>query len=216
MALARAIVFKPDILLMDEPLGALDKNLRQNLQIELKKLHRKIGATIIYVTHDQEEAMHMSDRVVVTNQGHIEQIGTAKELYSRPRNVFVAGFLGECNLIAGEVAGAENGSLSISLENGHQVRVRHGDTPPKAATAVKVGIRPEHLKVGQEAEKLPNRLDALVEEVIFSGSSYKIYVQVGAQVLISAMPNRKDFQTAHPGQKVALGFDPAEAFVLSV
>ncbi|MBT3358707.1 MAG: ABC transporter ATP-binding protein [Rhodospirillales bacterium] len=106
VALARSIVFDPDILLMDEPLGALDKNLRQNIQVELKQLHRKLGVTVVYVTHDQEEAMHLSDRITVMNEGRIEQSGSPQDLYYRPINKFVAGFIGEVNFVT-----APDGSL---------------------------------------------------------------------------------------------------------
>jgi putative spermidine/putrescine transport system ATP-binding protein len=102
VALARALVIRPDILLMDEPLGALDKNLRQSIQIELKRLHAAVGATVVYVTHDQEEALFLSDRIALMDKGRIVQAGTPRELYDRPANRFVAGFLGECNFIAVE------------------------------------------------------------------------------------------------------------------
>jgi len=122
VAVARAIVFNPDILLMDEPLGALDKNLRQSLQIELKRLHRRLGVTIVYVTHDQEEAMHLSDRIVVLNEGRIEQIGTPEELYHRPANRFVADFIGECNhirLAEQRVAGVRPEKLKLGAQAEH-------------------------------------------------------------------------------------------------
>ena len=99
VALARALVIEPDILLMDEPLGALDKKLRLSIQLQLKQLHQALGATIVYVTHDQEEAMHLSDRIVILDKGKVVQIGTPQELYSKPKNKFVAGFLGECNFL---------------------------------------------------------------------------------------------------------------------
>lgn len=217
VALARAMVFDPDILLMDEPLGALDKNLRQNLQVELKKLHRKLGATIIYVTHDQEEAMHMSDTVIVTNDGHIEQTGTAKELYNRPENVFVAGFLGECNLLAGEVVGpSANGLVCVELQCGFEVCIQPGSAAVNSGAKVKVGIRPEHLHPKPEIQDSHNRLQARIEEVIFSGNSYKLYLQIGSESLISLLPNRKDSHALTPGEKITVGFDPAEAFLLSI
>ena len=121
VALARALVIEPDILLMDEPLGALDKNLRQSIQEELKELHRQVGATIVYVTHDQEEALHLSDRIVILDQGRVVQAGTARELYFAPSNPFVAGFLGECNFLKlddGSEAGLRPEALSIATASG--------------------------------------------------------------------------------------------------
>ena len=117
VALARALVINPDILLMDEPLGALDKNLRQSIQLQLKTLHREIGATIIYVTHDQEEALHLSDRIVILDEGRIVQAGPSRELYFSPVNPFVAGFLGECNFLTlddGSEIGLRPEALSIA------------------------------------------------------------------------------------------------------
>lgn len=122
VALARALVIEPDILLMDEPLGALDKNLRQSIQMELKQLHREVGATIVYVTHDQEEALHLSDRIVILDQGRVVQAGTARELYFAPANPFVAGFLGECNF--------------LTLEDGSEVGLR-----PEALSIATVGSK---------------------------------------------------------------------------
>jgi putative spermidine/putrescine transport system ATP-binding protein len=117
VALARALVIDPDILLMDEPLGALDKNLRQSIQLQLKQLHRDVGVTIVYVTHDQEEALHLSDRIVILDDGKVVQAGAARELYFEPVNPFVAGFLGECNFLAldgGSEVGIRPESLSIA------------------------------------------------------------------------------------------------------
>ena len=117
VALARALVINPDILLMDEPLGALDKNLRQSIQLQLKALHREVGATIVYVTHDQEEALHLSDRIVILDEGRVVQAGPSRDLYFRPVNRFVAGFLGECNFLTlddGSSAGLRPEALSIA------------------------------------------------------------------------------------------------------
>ena len=122
VAVARAIVFNPDILLMDEPLGALDKNLRQSLQIELKRLHRRLGVTIVYVTHDQEEAMHLSDRIVVLKEGSTEQVGTPEQLYHHPVNRFVADFIGECNHIQLDqqrLAGVRPEKLKLGAQANH-------------------------------------------------------------------------------------------------
>src|ERR1700720_2867371 len=115
IALARCIVYRPAIILMDEPLGALDKKLRDQMQLEIKRIHRELGTTIVYVTHDQEEAMTMSDRICLMNAGAIEQLGTPQDLYFRPRSVFVADFLGESNLLSATVRGVDGDGLDIVL-----------------------------------------------------------------------------------------------------
>lgn len=215
VAVARAIVFNPDILLMDEPLGALDKNLRQNLQIELKKIHRKLGATIIYVTHDQEEAMHMSDKIVVTNNGQIEQIGCAVELYNHPDNVFVAGFLGECNLIPATVQDSSKGKVQIQFESGQTVLMSQEKESFSAGESVILGIRPEYLYTGSQAQAAENKFKGAVEEVIFSGDSYKLFIQFMDQTLISSTPNRHDLDPGTVGQNLDFGFNSSESFLLS-
>jgi spermidine/putrescine ABC transporter ATP-binding subunit len=214
VALARAMVFQPDILLMDEPLGALDKNLRQSLQVELKRLHGRLGVTVIYVTHDQEEAMHLSDRIVVTRAGLVEQIGSPEELYNGPRNVFVASFLGECNLLKGTLESKGPERSHVRLENGKSVWVLHAEDLLREKDTVMVGIRPEHLRVGNEAEGVINRLEGHVDSVIFCGNDYKIYVHDGRQIIVSTQPNRKDLRPVKPGDMIQLFFSPEEAFLL--
>ena len=154
-ALARALVFDPDILLMDEPLGALDKNLRQNIQLELKNLHRRLAVTIVYVTHDQEEAMHLSDRILVLDEGGVVQVGSPEELYHTPANRFVAGFVGECNLFPGDRTGGY------------------------------ISVRPEKLRVGRDAEGCDLTVPAELSEVIFVGSGYKLLLRSGKLDLIA-------------------------------
>ena len=215
VALARALVFSPDILLMDEPLGALDKNLRQNLQVELKKLHRRLGVTIIYVTHDQEEAMHLSDKVVVTNAGHVEQIGTSDDLYNKPDNVFVASFLGECNLMPGRVEASAQGTATVKLENGHTVAVEQNANLFSVNDPVMMGIRPENLRIGAADDQQMNIFEVKVDEVIFSGENYKHYLQDNLQTLIATLPNRKGIEPSNPGDTINLGFSQEDAFLLA-
>src|ERR1700750_51012 len=142
VALARALVMRPRVLLLDEPLGALDLKLRKEMQIELKRIQSEVGITLVHVTHDQEEAMTMADRIVIMNGGHIEQEGTPTELYEKPRTPFVAGFLGASNLLEGEVLGEG----TVKLSDGTIVRV-----PPEALTrtgTVQIGVRPEKIRIG--------------------------------------------------------------------
>ena len=165
VALARALVNRPRVLLLDEPLGALDLKLRKAMQLELKRIQHEVGITFVHVTHDQEEAMTMADRIAIMNSGRIEQIGTPSELYENPRTAFVAGFLGVSNLLEGEVLG--EGTLKLS--DGTIVRV-----PPEALTrvgTVQIGVRPEKIRIGggrselalgnRHRERLHRGLDAV-------------------------------------------------------
>nr|WP_246505171.1 ABC transporter ATP-binding protein [Microvirga antarctica] len=144
VALARAIVFEPPVLLMDEPLSALDKYLRSHLQTEIKRIQRDLGVTVVYVTHDQDEAMTMSDRICVMHQGKIRQVGSPEDLYERPLDAFVAGFLGESNMLDATIASTGDGVAILSLGgDGVPVPARNG----VAGATVKVSVRPEHIHV---------------------------------------------------------------------
>ncbi len=147
MALARAIVFDPPVILMDEPLGALDKKLRSHMQVELKQLQRRLGATVIYVTHDQEEALTMSDRVAVMDKGRLVQLGTPRELYDRPATAFVADFIGEMNLLPGTVrrGGAGGGALHGALAGGSGAGARRRRCRPGPPS--RLAVRPEHVRL---------------------------------------------------------------------
>ncbi len=145
VALARALINHPRVLLLDEPLGALDLKLRKQMQLELKRIQTEVGITFIYVTHDQEEAMTMSDRIAVMRAGRIEQLGTPEELYERPTTAFVAGFLGVSNLLDGEVAGRDGSLVTVRLPDGTVLRAPADGTAPSGP--VRVGVRPEKLKV---------------------------------------------------------------------
>ena len=147
VALARGLVFNPDVLLLDEPLGALDKNLREQMQVEIKRIHREVGITMIYVTHDQTEAMTMSDRVAVFRNGRIEQVGSPLEVYNRPANRFVGEFIGDSNFFAGRVDPARPG-MGRAAGIG-PVRIASADAP---AGEVDVMIRPERLRAAQPAQ----------------------------------------------------------------
>ncbi|MBW6425760.1 ABC transporter ATP-binding protein [Rhizobium sp. XQZ8] len=178
IALARAFVANPSIVLMDEPLGALDKKLRDHLQFEIKRLHAELGMTVLYVTHDQEEAMVMSDRICLMNRGQIEQIGTPQELYFQPKTLFAADFLGESNLIAGTIVGEENDCLTLELPGIGTVRVRSGNTPVSGSDIVHF-TRPESLSVLLDADLRDNRVRGQVKEVFVSGAITKLFVDVG-------------------------------------
>lgn len=175
VALARAMVFEPRVLLMDEPLGALDKKLREHMQIEIMRLHRDLGVTVLYVTHDQEEALVMSDRIAVFNHGRIEQIGTPADLYDNPETQFVADFIGETNFISGKVIGFE--------DNGHAVLEGPGKVIAPACDSISIGdkavatVRPERLNVvGLDEVDGINSLTAKVSDIIYIGQARKLIV----------------------------------------
>jgi spermidine/putrescine ABC transporter ATP-binding subunit len=172
VALARAMVYRPALLLMDEPLGALDKKLREQLQLEIKRVQRERAISVLYVTHDQEEALTMSDRIAVFNHGRIEQIGTPEELYDRPQTRFVAGFIGDTNFIEGRVVASAGNACEVETAGG---RVRAGLRQPIAAGAkVVVAVRPERVMLAPGGEGLAGT----VTDTIFLGTARKYVVQL--------------------------------------
>jgi putative spermidine/putrescine transport system ATP-binding protein len=176
VALARAMVYSPRVLLMDEPLGALDKKLRDSLQLEIKRIHAELGTTFVYVTHDQDEALVLSDRIAVFNDGHIEQVGTAQDLYDRPESVFVAQFLGESALFHGTAAPTGSG-CGLSGSEG-LLRAGRGALPEGSpATLV---VRPERLRVLLRSTDRPsgNAVPGRVTQEIYLGNSRKLLVQL--------------------------------------
>jgi putative spermidine/putrescine transport system ATP-binding protein len=180
VALARAIVFEPPLLLMDEPLGALDKKLREQMQLEIKQLHRNLGISIIYVTHDQEEALTMSDRIAVFNNGRIEQLGTPSDLYEHPKTRFVANFIGETNLFLGSVSDVSLGWCEINC-GGIKLRAR---TRGGIATGQKVAVavRPERTLLcgpGEIRSPAENRVTGTISETVYLGRSRKYVVSAG-------------------------------------
>ncbi len=169
VALARAIVCEPKVLLLDEPLSALDARLRSQMRGELKKLQRRLGITFVFVTHDQEEALTMSDRVAVMNNGRIEQIGTATEIYHHPRTEFVAGFIGETNIVEAEVLRSEDGLLLCRLEGGLELQVKGSDR--SAGQKMLVSVRPEKIRLQKLRPEQPtNVFESSVSSEVFKGA----------------------------------------------
>jgi spermidine/putrescine transport system ATP-binding protein len=189
VALARALVNYPKVLLLDEPLGALDLKLRKGLQIELKRIQREVGITFLYVTHDQEEALTMSDRIAVMNDGRIEQLGSAEDVYERPRTTFVAGFIGVSNLMPGVVVSANGDSGSVRLDSGVEVTTAvDGLAPGDRCYAV---VRPEKLRiVPADGPTDGPAVDGVVESSVFLGTSTQIVVRLAGDVPITVLvPN---------------------------
>ncbi|MEO8276780.1 MAG: ABC transporter ATP-binding protein [Thermoanaerobaculia bacterium] len=169
VALARALINRPKVLLLDEPLGALDLKLRKELQVELLALQRSVGITFIFVTHDQEEALVLSDRIAVMRAGKIEQMGEAEALYERPRSRFVSQFLGSCNLLEGEISGEDAGEIRVSTPSGTMYVSRPAVDLP-SGRKVTLAIRPEKVALASPGEAGTNRLPGTVEQLIYIGS----------------------------------------------
>jgi spermidine/putrescine transport system ATP-binding protein len=206
VALARALVLHPAVLLLDEPLGALDAKLRRQLQVELKQLQAQVGITFVYVTHDQEEALTMSDRIAVINRGRIEQAASPQDLYEEPANAFVADFLGVSNLMDATVAGPSAGGAGaeVKLSGNFSVEVRRGDVAHRGTA--KVLIRPERIGVEPAGTPGPNRLPGLLTNVVYLGSSLQLAIQLASGHAVTALvPNNDDDAASAwtPGAAVA-------------
>ena len=172
VALARAIVFNPPLLLLDEPLGALDKNLRKQMQLEIMRIQEKIGITTISVTHDQEEALIMSDRICVMNNGRVEQVDSPEKIYKQPKNRFVAEFIGEINLIKGEVVGITGEIAKVKIKDDLTVDVKIDDTQTDIkGKSMLIAIRPENIQIVQEQSEFHNTIRAKVLDTIYVGDS---------------------------------------------
>ena len=213
VALARAIVFEPPVILMDEPLGALDKKLRQHMQTELRQLQRRLGATVIYVTHDQEEALTMSDRVAVMNGGRLVQLGPPRELYDRPANAFVADFLGEMNLIPGTVTAVSAGECSVHTAAGTVVGSLMG-TVAQPGAAVRLAVRPEHVSLADS--DAADGLRGHVVQCVFNGASTAVLVEfAGGTVLRADVGARSTVAGLQPGTPVTAHWPPGHATVFA-
>jgi spermidine/putrescine ABC transporter ATP-binding subunit len=216
VALARAVVTRPRVLLLDEPLGALDKRLRQQMQIELKQIQREIGITTVFVTHDQEEALTLSDRIAIFNEGRVVQVGAPHAVYERPHTAFAANFLGDANFFRGRSAGSQQDIGRIELEGGGAVYTR--DPLPAAGSEVTVAVRPEKLLVraAQEAilaGRAGNILTGSVLQAVYSGNSITYRVRCGATEMTVFEQNR----AANPwevGAAVQLTWDPLHSVIV--
>ena len=213
VALARALVVEPKVLLLDEPLSNLDAKLRLEMREELKKLQRKLGITTVYVTHDQTEALSMSDRIAVIYKGRIQQVGRPEELYFRPANLFVASFLGRSNVLDGDVLGEEvPGRLIVSVPglNEDLVVVYEGDEPPEGK--VRVVIRPESITLARPTD-VENVVETVVETVMFMGDKIEVRLATQEASLVSYMSNR--LQIAE-GARVRIRIPPDHIILLPV
>jgi putative spermidine/putrescine transport system ATP-binding protein len=219
VALARAIVFNPRVLLMDEPLGALDKKLREGLQLEIRRLHEELGITFIYVTHDQEEALVMSDRIAVMNQGRIEQLGSPVDLYDRPNSRFVAEFIGESNFLDG--IALDGGSRVNQVRIGDDVVSAIGREDVASGMGVVLAVRPEKLSFREEGEALPleqlNHLATTVREGTFIGEMRRYVVETAAGLRLTLkQPLRYGIRHYEPGDEVELEWHVEDTRIVSI
>ncbi len=217
IALARALVNEPRVLLLDEPLGALDLKLRKQMQLELKRIQDEVGITFLYVTHDQEEAMVMSDRLAVMNGGHVEQVATPEEAYDRPATEFVAGFLGASNLLPGRVAERRDGLVRVELDRGGSVLAVAQDDLADGSF-VHFGVRPEKLRLAGMREEVPSRtnmLDGRVTLVTYIGVSHQYSVELpgGGELTVYAQ-NAGGVALPQEGDAVRVLWEPEHTFIV--
>ncbi len=219
VALARALVFAPALVLMDEPLGALDKQLRAEMQLEIRHLHEQLGVTVVYVTHDQEEALTLSDRIAVFHHGAVQQLDAPATLYERPANAFVARFIGENNRLAGTVSGidSEDGMVKVALAGGRSLWAMRGDCGAAGARAV-VSVRPERIALapGPAADLSEDAIPARVVETIYLGDHVRVRLALegGAEVMA-----KRPIAAADPrlvaGAEAAVAWQPEHAIAFA-
>jgi putative spermidine/putrescine transport system ATP-binding protein len=206
VALARALVFEPKLVLMDEPLGALDKQLREHMQLEVKHIHRDLGVTVVYVTHDQGEALTMSDRIAVFNDGAIQQLATPDDLYERPQNSFVAQFIGENNKLQGTIVAMNGTGCQVEVAGGSRidalaVRVDGVGTPTT------LSLRPERVRLNPTNGACSNVFSAKVEELIYLGDHTRVRTSVcGNRDFVIKVPNAEGVPSLEPGANVSVGW----------
>jgi putative spermidine/putrescine transport system ATP-binding protein len=217
VALARAIVIEPAVLLCDEPLGALDKKLRQAMQFELKQLQRTLGVTLVYVTHDQEEALTMSDRIAVMHRGRIVQVGTPLEIYNRPATRFVSDFIGDCNLIEAAAERLAGGRAELRTKDGVALRVAAPAGGLAPGQPVTLAVRPERVRLLADGEPAPdNWLAGTIDSVNFQGDSILYRVACGAGRFVLALQPNDQAATLRPiGTAVRAGWRDDDGVILT-
>jgi spermidine/putrescine transport system ATP-binding protein len=204
VALARALILGPKVLLLDEPLGALDAKLRKRLQLELKALQEEVGITFIYVTHDQEEALTMSDRIAVMSQGRVEQVGGPKEIYEEPATAYVADFLGVSNLMDAKGEGAAQGGCAVKLGDFTLIA---GQGEEDTRGDAKITIRPERVVLEPQGATGENVIPAIVERIVYVGSTLQVIVHLASGHTIQVwIPNDGDADLRHSGEAVTVRF----------
>ena len=215
VALARALVYDPPLLLMDEPLGALDLQLREHMQIEIRNLQRKLKITCLYVTHDQQEALTMSDRIAVFNNAKLQQIGTPEELYEKPKNRFVADFIGESNFIKGSIILLDGNNSMLLPTNGKKEIACMCPADFQLGQEVELVIRPEKIKILNNVEISSVKIEGVVEASIYIGEIIKYNVRIsGSQTINVKQQIRFGRDMYQKGEKIMLGWDPNDCWIL--
>ena len=205
VAIARALVFEPDLVLMDEPLGALDRSLREEMQYEIRSIHQRLGVTVVYVTHDQQEAMVMSDRIAVLNHGRIEQIAGPEGLYEEPERAFVARFIGENNRLPGRVAHVEDDLCEVDA-GGERIRAFR-IAPCEAGDQVTLSIRPERIAINPRDGLYHNEIAATVEDLTFLGDHLRVRLAAcGSRDVVAKIPNIVGHGAMMVGDVVRIGW----------
>jgi putative spermidine/putrescine transport system ATP-binding protein len=214
VALARALIFDPDVILMDEPLGALDKQLREQLQIEVKHIQKNLGVTVVYVTHDQSEALTMSDRIAVLKDGRLQQLATPEELYDRPRSAFVARFVGESNRLTGRVLVVDRDRCTVETDAGLKIQALAVNIGPSGSRTT-LSIRPERVLLLGAESPCENALPAEVEELIFHGDHRRVRMRIadGGEFFLK-LASGEGGPTLVPGQRVRIGWRTADCRAL--
>jgi spermidine/putrescine ABC transporter ATP-binding subunit len=211
VALARTLVFNPSVVLMDEPLGALDRKLREHMQTEIKDIQRRLGITVVYVTHDQEEALTLSDRIGVMHRGRLEQLGAPADLYERPRSRFVADFIGESNFLSGRVVGSAVAGVAFETRRGAKLHAAGAGVTPGAAVLF---VRPEKITLTREAGAQAEAIPGIVRDVVYVGESRRYNVELDTGDLLVAKQMNAGPGAAHaPGDRVTISFRPSDAVV---
>jgi len=216
VALARAIVCRPKVLLLDEPLSALDAKLRHSMQVELKRLQQKLGITFVFVTHDQEEALTMSDRIAVINKGRIEQLGDASAIYHQPKTTFVANFIGQANILEVTVTSRKGATAKVALKGGLELTVRANDLP-EDTTAALISIRPEKILLRKSREpNMVNCFEAEVAEEIFRGATDQMLLRTESGLELTAVVANEGSKrdTIHRGDKVFCHMDDDDIVIV--
>ena len=210
VAIARCLVLEPAVLLLDEPLGALDLKLREQMKVELKKLQAQVGTTFVYITHDQSEALVMSDHVAVMNQGHFEQVDTPQNLYHQPQTSFVARFVGDNNAWSGVVKRCEAETVEIETPSGQHFRTR-ATAPLTPGTAVDLFLRPEAMIIQPAAEDLPNlnRFEVIVKSLLFDGANSRLLANPlnDDTELLIALPQNRQFDHIRRDDRIEVAWD---------
>ncbi|BAN26904.1 spermidine/putrescine ABC transporter ATPase subunit [Caballeronia insecticola] len=220
VALARALVFEPSVVLMDEPLGALDKRLRETMQYEIMRLHRELSLTVVYVTHDQAEALTMSDRVAVFSDGRIQQAATPSELYENAQNAFVANFVGENNGLTGRVVSANGEWATLALSDGSVIRGRC-EQGLRAGDDAMLALRPERAHIAgadsTHADEHSNVVQARVEELVYCGDHHRVHLKLGSRdSLVVKVPNTQRHALPAAGSTIEIAWRHDDCKILAM